>query len=125
MAIRKPFKAVPIRLGKRYRRQAAVERHKSVAMLFGAAILGGAGLGLGSVAVTSENTASALASLKPLAVSAGLARARTPQEGDYWHRCDDARAAGSAPLYSGEPGYREGLDGDGDGVACEPYRGMH
>ncbi|MCR4526567.1 excalibur calcium-binding domain-containing protein [Kocuria rhizophila] len=24
-----------------------------------------------------------------------------------------------APLYAGSPGYRTGLDGDGDGVACE------
>ncbi|RLP57865.1 calcium-binding protein [Kocuria rhizophila] len=34
----------------------------------------------------------------------------------------DARAAGMAPLYAGSPGYRTGLDGDGDGVACEPRR---
>ncbi|TNE38964.1 MAG: excalibur calcium-binding domain-containing protein [Sphingomonadales bacterium] len=27
-------------------------------------------------------------------------------------------------MYRGEPGYREGMDGDGDGIACEPYRGM-
>lgn len=29
---------------------------------------------------------------------------------------------GMAPIYRGEPGYREGLDADADGVACEPYR---
>ena len=33
--------------------------------------------------------------------------------------CADARAAGAAPVRIGDPGYREGLDGDGDGVACE------
>ncbi|MDP3549329.1 MAG: excalibur calcium-binding domain-containing protein [Novosphingobium sp.] len=55
------------------------------------------------------------------AVSLGFARKRAPQGGDYWSRCDAARAAGTAPIYLGEPGYREGLDGDGDGVACEPY----
>ena len=37
--------------------------------------------------------------------------------------CDEARAAGAAPIYDGEPGYRKGMDGDGDGIACEPYRG--
>lgn len=37
----------------------------------------------------------------------------------YYARCADARAAGKAPLYAGQPGYREGLDGDNDGVACE------
>jgi hypothetical protein len=29
------------------------------------------------------------------------------------------RAAGKAPLYRGDPGYRAGLDRDDDGVACE------
>lgn len=41
----------------------------------------------------------------------------------YYGRCADARAAGVAPIYAGEPGYREGLDADGDGIACEPYYG--
>jgi hypothetical protein len=40
----------------------------------------------------------------------------------YFPNCDAARAAGAAPLYRGEPGYRPPLDRDGDGVACEPYR---
>ncbi|MGQ0777929.1 MAG: excalibur calcium-binding domain-containing protein [Pseudonocardiales bacterium] len=31
----------------------------------------------------------------------------------------EAHGAGAAPLYAGEPGYRAGLDRDGDGVACE------
>ncbi|MCT9092865.1 excalibur calcium-binding domain-containing protein [Streptomyces sp. ASQP_92] len=35
--------------------------------------------------------------------------------------CDAARAAGAAPLYAGQPGYRSALDRDGDGVAYEPY----
>ncbi|WNG95003.1 thermonuclease family protein [Mycobacterium sp. ITM-2016-00318] len=39
--------------------------------------------------------------------------------GVYYGDCGDARAAGDAPLGSGEPGYRSGLDRDGDGVACE------
>jgi hypothetical protein len=30
----------------------------------------------------------------------------------------------AAPVYRGRPGYREGMDGDSDGIACEPYRGM-
>jgi len=41
----------------------------------------------------------------------------------YYRRCDDARAAGAAPIRRGQPGYRPELDRDGDGVACEPYRG--
>ncbi|MFD6859860.1 DUF1524 domain-containing protein [Rhodococcus sp. NPDC060086] len=37
----------------------------------------------------------------------------------YYKNCSAARAAGAAPLYVGEPGYRPKMDGDGDGVACE------
>lgn len=37
----------------------------------------------------------------------------------YYKNCAAARAAGAAPLYAGEPGYRSGLDRDGDGIACE------
>lgn len=32
--------------------------------------------------------------------------------------CDEVRAAGKAPLHSGDPGYSAKLDRDGDGVAC-------
>ncbi|WP_243654845.1 excalibur calcium-binding domain-containing protein [Nocardia alba] len=37
----------------------------------------------------------------------------------YYQNCAAARAAGAAPLYRGDPGYRSALDRDGDGVACE------
>jgi micrococcal nuclease len=37
----------------------------------------------------------------------------------YYPNCDAARRAGAAPLHRGQPGYRSGLDRDGDGVACE------
>ncbi|OBA73813.1 excalibur calcium-binding domain-containing protein [Gordonia sp. 852002-10350_SCH5691597] len=37
----------------------------------------------------------------------------------YYASCAAARAAGAAPLYSGQPGYSSKLDRDGDGVACE------
>ena len=40
----------------------------------------------------------------------------------YYRNCAAARAAGAAPLYRGKPGYRAQMDGDGDGIACEPYR---
>lgn len=39
----------------------------------------------------------------------------------YFPGCNEARAAGLAPIYRNEPGYREAMDGDGDGIACEPY----
>jgi hypothetical protein len=37
----------------------------------------------------------------------------------YYKNCSAVRAAGKAPLHRGDPGYRSGLDRDGDGVACE------
>lgn len=43
--------------------------------------------------------------------------------GVYYQNCDAVRAAGRAPLYAGQPGYRTGLDSDRDGVACEDVRG--
>ena len=39
----------------------------------------------------------------------------------HYSSCDEVRAAGKAPLRAGEPGYRPEMDGDGDGVACEPF----
>ena len=44
---------------------------------------------------------------------------KPPGGGVFFGSCRDARAAGAAPLHVGEPGYRRGLDWDGDGVACE------
>jgi hypothetical protein len=41
-----------------------------------------------------------------------------PQQA-YYSSCREAKAAGAAPLYRGDPGYRSRLDRDGDGVACE------
>ncbi|MEW1808122.1 DUF1524 domain-containing protein [Pseudarthrobacter sp. NPDC080039] len=39
--------------------------------------------------------------------------------GVYYANCTAARAAGAAPLYAGQPGYRSALDRDSDGIACE------
>lgn len=80
------------------------------------AAAGGLLLGAISVPAVRQQLAAAPAHL-------GSGRARAPQAGDHWAGCDDARAAGVAPIYAHEPGYREKMDGDGDGVACEPYRG--
>jgi hypothetical protein len=40
----------------------------------------------------------------------------------HYSGCNEVRAAGLAPLYRGEPGYRPEMDGDDDGIACEPHR---
>lgn len=43
--------------------------------------------------------------------------------GGAFRNCDAARAAGTAPVHRGEPGYGPHLDRDNDGIGCEPYRG--
>lgn len=52
-----------------------------------------------------------------------LPSARATSSGVYYRNCNEARAAGAAPIYRGQPGYRPEMDGDNDGIACEPYRG--
>lgn len=42
-----------------------------------------------------------------------------PAEEVYYANCSEAKAAGAAPLYKDDPGYRERMDGDRDGIACE------
>jgi micrococcal nuclease len=37
----------------------------------------------------------------------------------FYANCDEARAAGVAPIHAGEPGYSTDLDADGDGIACD------
>ena len=37
----------------------------------------------------------------------------------HFSSCKQAREAGAAPLYRGDPGYSTNLDRDNDGVACE------
>lgn len=121
MSFKKPFRAVPIKLGDRYRREQRDSDRKGAIRILSFAALLGAIMGTGTIALDKESRAAIVSTLKPIAVKAGLARARQPQIGDSWGGCDDARAAGTAPIYSGEPGYRDNMDGDGDGIACEPY----
>ncbi|MGY2732637.1 excalibur calcium-binding domain-containing protein [Sphingomonas sp. UYP23] len=86
-----------------------------------AAAPGGIG-GTGSLAFHDDGRARIVAAVKPVAVQAELRRSRAPQPGDVWGGCNAARAAGTAPIYAGEPGYRPKMDGDSDGIACEPIR---
>jgi hypothetical protein len=52
-------------------------------------------------------------------ISGALLGARAANADVYYKNCSEARAAGAAPIYQGQPGYRPGLDRDGDGIACE------
>jgi hypothetical protein len=42
------------------------------------------------------------------------------EESVYYADCNAVRAAGKAPIYPGQPGYRPELDPSGTGVACIP-----
>ena len=42
------------------------------------------------------------------------------EETAYYANCDEARAAGKAPLWAGQPGFRPELDPTGTGMACPP-----
>ena len=60
----------------------------------------------------------------PLANAAPTTTSPTPAPATggsdvYYPNCAAARAAGAAPIHKGQPGYRPGLDRDGDGIACE------
>ena len=55
----------------------------------------------------------------PVAAAPPATEPPAPPSDVYFENCDAARAAGAAPLLSGAPGYRAGLDRDGDGVVCE------
>lgn len=121
MARNRHHGTVPVKPGRHYRAKRQARQRSSIATTLGATALLGLIGGIGSAVTSGATPATILEKVTPVAVGLGLARA--PQAGGYWPRCAAARAAGTAPIYAGEPGYREGLDGDSDGIACEPYHG--
>ena len=98
-----------------------LDRLSAKSLLLGAGAVGVV-FGIGSVVVTPQGRAAVATQAQGAAVATGVKRAREPQPGDYWRGCNSARAPGTEPIYRGEPGYRPEMDGDGDGIACEPYR---
>ena len=57
---------------------------------------------------------------KPAQTSApGSTGAASGADGTTYSSCAAAKAAGTAPLHAGDPGYSRRLDRDGDGTACE------
>ncbi len=56
----------------------------------------------------------------PVTTSAAAATTTSPTSSTsvIYPSCAAARAAGAAPLQRGEPGYRDALDADRNGVAC-------
>ncbi|WP_188643332.1 excalibur calcium-binding domain-containing protein [Tsuneonella deserti] len=58
----------------------------------------------------------------PAAMEENVEKRAAVEASVHYAGCDEVRLLGKAPLYSGQPGYRIDMDGDGDGIACEPYR---
>jgi hypothetical protein len=123
MGFRKAFRAGPVMPAAHYRRKQQVASRKTAVRYLGIAAAAGVLIGGGSAVFSGNGLARISQAAKATGVWTGVLRAREPQVGDTWRGCDEARSAGTAPIYAGEPGYREGLDGDNDGIACEPYRG--
>ena len=100
----------------------ALFRHKTrkkafADSLYGAAFASCALLGFGYYVFLSIPPTSAAAFKSP----EEQARIEAVMASAYYPGCDQVRAAGKAPLRYGEPGYRSNMDGDGDGIACEPH----
>jgi Excalibur calcium-binding domain len=123
MSLKKPFRAAPVRLGAYQLAEQRQQQRSGVAKILTLAAIGGIGLGGVVGLAQGGDLMQAASSTLSFVRTVGSPRTSTPQAGDYWSGCNAARAAGVAPLYSGEPGYRPEMDGDSDGIACEPYRG--
>ncbi|MGW0182371.1 excalibur calcium-binding domain-containing protein [Nocardia sp. NPDC003345] len=68
---------------------------------------------LPSLAGTGSSAADAV-----LGATGSAQLAQTGSAGGAFKNCDEARAAGRAPIFRGEPGFGPHLDPDGDGFAC-------
>lgn len=123
MRRRSTFNQLPPQGRRKHSRQSEPKPVPMELKLLGIAAALGAIAGVGSIAASEDGVQRITSAAHSFAVNTGMARARAPQAGDYWAGCDSARSAGTAPIYRGEPGYRVEMDGDGDGIACEPYRG--
>jgi hypothetical protein len=97
---------------------------RAIHLLWGAVLIGTAAGYVWSAVPNGSAPAAPVETVAAAQVSA--APAPSPEEIEhsvYYPNCAAARAAGHAPIFQGQPGYREALDGDGDGIACEPYYG--
>jgi septal ring factor EnvC (AmiA/AmiB activator) len=79
---------------------------------------------LDGVAASLAARETAVAAREAAAASSGTGASGATTAGPaagpaYFENCDAARAAGAAPVRVGDPGYRAGLDRDGDGIGCE------
>jgi len=75
---------------------------------------------VGFAAALVTIVAPATASAGPLSwIASGSGSGSAGLGGPSYANCTEARQAGVAPIFRGEPGYAAHLDGDNDGIACE------
>lgn len=108
--LRKPFRAPPLQLSAFQRSAARGRRTREIGFWAATAVLAGTVF----AGVLTWPTPRLVAHPDPGVVAAPVANV-------YYAGCNEARAAGAAPLYHGQPGYRPEMDGDDDGIACEPH----
>ena len=101
MSFKKPFRAQPVKLGPYWRAEEKQQRRRAGIRLVRQGTVVAVCVFLIGMAVTNWK----------------FVRQQVPT---VYPSCSWARLSGSAPIQKGEPGYREALDADGDGIACEP-----
>lgn len=112
---KKPFRAVPIQLGEEYRARQRQDRRR---IWIGTAVRMALATFLVFVTGMVLTNFPKVEGYLPIR----MFNAGTAHPGPrYYPNCSSARATGHAPIHAGSPGYRVGLDADGDGVACEPF----
>ncbi|MDR6513182.1 hypothetical protein J2792_004074 [Novosphingobium capsulatum] len=114
MSFKKPFRAVPIRPGERYRnhRPRSLHAGKMSNVRFALLACALSAATVGSTWFFSRHNPSPAGEWDLLQSSPDV----------YYADCNAARAAGVTPIHKGQAGYRTELDADADGIACEPYR---
>jgi len=121
MSFKKPFRSDPVKLGQHYRAQDRANTSFQTIKFIPFAVFAGLCVFVGGLAITNPDKVTQLLPEGSLVVSAED-QARI-ENSVFYSGCDEARTAGAAPIHQGMPGYREGMDGDGDGIACEPHHG--
>jgi len=123
-----PTEQLPVVVAARPRKRSRTPLWVGVAIVGLLVVIGGAlGLARGvtppaaAVAVPTPVAAppSTVVEQPPVRPSREAQATTTPKPSAvYYKNCGVALSEGAAPILRGEPGYRSGLDPDGDGVAC-------
>jgi|SRR5665811_2019721 Excalibur calcium-binding domain len=75
--------------------------------------------GTSAPSTVQPTSAPATAAVEPTSTRTATTAPQTTSS-VYYKSCAAASKAGAAPITIGQPGYRTGLDPNGNGVACEP-----